>query len=75
MNVRDDEQILEIDILVAWQQHTSLPVWLSRYHYCYDVGTHKRKQPCTEPADPQYMGTLKSESKIDIFGGIDISEC
>ncbi|KRZ72275.1 hypothetical protein T10_731 [Trichinella papuae] len=31
-----------------------LPVWLSRYHNCYGVEPHKRKQPCTESADPQH---------------------
>ncbi|KRX17772.1 hypothetical protein T07_9079 [Trichinella nelsoni] len=30
----------------------SLPVWLSRCHCCYGAEPHKRKQPCTEIADP-----------------------
>ncbi|KRY86376.1 hypothetical protein T4D_15266 [Trichinella pseudospiralis] len=27
-------------------------------HYCYDVEAHKRKQPCTEPADSQHTYTI-----------------
>ncbi|KRZ00534.1 hypothetical protein T11_96 [Trichinella zimbabwensis] len=39
-----------------------LPVWLSRYHYCYGgVEPHKRKRPCTEPAVPQHTYTLESK--------------
>ncbi|KRZ72784.1 hypothetical protein T10_3840 [Trichinella papuae] len=30
----------------------SFPFTLICYHYCYGVESHKRKQPCTEPADP-----------------------
>ncbi|KRZ02364.1 hypothetical protein T11_4893 [Trichinella zimbabwensis] len=37
---------------------TLLPVWLSRYHYCYSVEPHKQKQLRTEPADPQHTCTL-----------------
>ncbi|KRZ63948.1 hypothetical protein T10_6741 [Trichinella papuae] len=28
------------------------------YHYSYGVEPHKRKQPCTESADPQHTCTL-----------------
>ncbi|KRZ09053.1 hypothetical protein T11_12160 [Trichinella zimbabwensis] len=50
-------------------------LWLSRYHYCYDVEPHKRKQPCTEPADPQSTHTLGSKNRIYLFGGFKIREC
>ncbi|KRZ11043.1 hypothetical protein T11_7853 [Trichinella zimbabwensis] len=43
-------------------------VWLSRYHYCYGVEPHKRKQPCTESADPQHTYTLGSKNRICFFG-------
>ncbi|KRY97894.1 hypothetical protein T11_7294 [Trichinella zimbabwensis] len=39
-----------------------LPVWLSCYHCCYGVEPHKRKQPCTESADPQHTYTLGSKN-------------
>ncbi|KRZ09843.1 hypothetical protein T11_5930 [Trichinella zimbabwensis] len=51
-----------------------LPVWLSRYHYCYSVEPHKRKQPCTEPPDPHDTCTLGSKNRIYLFGGFEISE-
>ncbi|KRZ76342.1 hypothetical protein T10_1875 [Trichinella papuae] len=51
-----------------------LPVWLSRYHYCYGVEPHKRKQPCTEPADPQYTYTIESKNRIYRIGGYEIPE-
>ncbi|KRZ18350.1 hypothetical protein T11_8635, partial [Trichinella zimbabwensis] len=35
-----------------------LPVWLSRYYYCYGVDPHKRKQPCIEPPYLQHTCTL-----------------
>ncbi|KRX46555.1 hypothetical protein T05_10071 [Trichinella murrelli] len=35
-----------------------LPICSSRYQYCYGVEPHKRKQPCTEPADPKHAYTL-----------------
>ncbi|KRZ67554.1 hypothetical protein T10_1919 [Trichinella papuae] len=47
----------------------------SRYHYCYGVEPHKRKQPCTEPADPKHTCTLRSKGRIYIFGGFEIREC
>ncbi|KRZ07964.1 hypothetical protein T11_13829 [Trichinella zimbabwensis] len=53
----------------------SLPVWLSRYHYSYGVEPHKRKRPCTEPADPQHTYTLGSKNRIYLFGGFEIREC
>ncbi|XP_003371607.1 hypothetical protein Tsp_05274 [Trichinella spiralis] len=40
----------------------SLPICLSRYQYCYGVEPHKRKQPCTEPADPKHAYTLGSKN-------------
>ncbi|KRX27809.1 hypothetical protein T07_6179 [Trichinella nelsoni] len=43
-----------------------LPVWLSHYHYCYGVETHKQKQPCTDPADPQHTYTLESKNNFTI---------
>ncbi|KRZ18928.1 hypothetical protein T11_17088 [Trichinella zimbabwensis] len=49
-----------------------LPVRLSRYHYCYGVESHKRKQPCTEPPDLQYTCTLGSKSRIYVFGDFEI---
>ncbi|KRZ05542.1 hypothetical protein T11_5091 [Trichinella zimbabwensis] len=51
-----------------------LPVWLSRYHYCYGVEPHKRKQPCTEPAVPQHTYTLGSKNRIYLFGGFEVRE-
>ncbi|KRZ11347.1 hypothetical protein T11_1160 [Trichinella zimbabwensis] len=44
-----------------------LPVWLSRYHYCYGVEPHKRKQPCTEPVEPQHAYTLVSLKSANDF--------
>ncbi|KRZ67542.1 hypothetical protein T10_3932 [Trichinella papuae] len=44
-----------------------LPVWLSRYHYCYGVEPYKRKQPCTEPVDPQHAYTLVSLKSANDF--------
>ncbi|KRZ73726.1 hypothetical protein T10_7742 [Trichinella papuae] len=41
-----------------------LPVWLSRYHYSYSVEPHKRKEPCTKPADPQHTYKLGSKNRI-----------
>ncbi|KRY39608.1 hypothetical protein T01_1190 [Trichinella spiralis] len=52
-----------------------LSVWLSRYHCCYGVEPHKRKQPCTESADPQHTCTLGSKNRIHLFGGFEFYEC
>ncbi|KRZ04240.1 hypothetical protein T11_14493 [Trichinella zimbabwensis] len=52
----------------------SLPVWLSRYHYCYGMEPHKRKRPCNEPTDPKHTYTLGSKNRIYHFGGFEIRE-
>ncbi|KRY17622.1 hypothetical protein T12_4976 [Trichinella patagoniensis] len=49
-------------------------IWLSHYHYCYGVETHKQEQPCTDLADPQDTYTLGSKSRIHLFGGFEIHE-
>ncbi|KRZ69681.1 Diacylglycerol kinase epsilon [Trichinella papuae] len=35
-----------------------------RYHHCYGVERHKRKRPCTEPADPQHTCTLGTQNLV-----------
>ncbi|KRX44925.1 hypothetical protein T05_3569 [Trichinella murrelli] len=44
-----------LDRLISLEQVSGIaePV-LPRYHCCYGVEPHKRKQPCTESADPLY---------------------
>ncbi|KRZ11546.1 hypothetical protein T11_9138 [Trichinella zimbabwensis] len=51
-----------------------LPVWLSRYHYCYGVEPHKQKQPCTESSDQEHTCTTGSKNRIYHFGGFEILE-
>ncbi|KRY91002.1 hypothetical protein T4D_14636 [Trichinella pseudospiralis] len=52
----------------------NLPVWLSRYHDGYGMESHKQKQPCTEPADPQQTYTLDSKNRIYLFGDFQTGE-
>ncbi|XP_003376831.1 hypothetical protein Tsp_01040 [Trichinella spiralis] len=52
-----------------------LPVWLSCYHCCHSVEPHKRRQPCTEPADPQHTCTVRSKNRIYLFDGFEFLEC
>ncbi|KRX88664.1 Diacylglycerol kinase epsilon [Trichinella pseudospiralis] len=50
----------------------SLPVWLSGYHYCYGVESHKRKQSCTEFSDLQHTCTLGSKDSIYLYGCFEV---
>ncbi|KRX26220.1 hypothetical protein T07_13232 [Trichinella nelsoni] len=42
---------------------------------CCGVEHHKRKQPCTESANPLHTCTLGSKNRIHLFGGFEFYEC
>ncbi|KRY23807.1 hypothetical protein T12_4661 [Trichinella patagoniensis] len=52
-----------------------LPVWLSCYHCCHSVEPHKRRQSCTEPADPQHACTVRSKNRMYLFDDFEFREC